>query len=105
MADKYGTTQDPYTYENSTVLVNKLNINNEAVLEAAERDLTTLAAMYVEFQLPPYDFSYLRSIHHMLFSDLFEWAGELRTIDISKGNTRFCNVARIEKKQIIYFQC
>ncbi|WP_146867108.1 putative adenosine monophosphate-protein transferase Fic, partial [Aliivibrio fischeri] len=98
MADKYGTTQDPYTYENSTVLVNKLNINNEAVLEAAERDLTTLAAMYVEFQLPPYDFSYLRSIHHMLFSDLFEWAGELRTIDISKGNTRFCNVARIEKE-------
>ena len=60
MADKYGTTQDPYTYENSTVLVNKLNIRNEIVLEAAERDLTTLAAMYVEFQLPPYDFSYLR---------------------------------------------
>ncbi|BAX54802.1 hypothetical protein PDPUS_2_00216 [Photobacterium damselae subsp. piscicida] len=26
MADKYGTAQDPYTYENSTVLVNKLNI-------------------------------------------------------------------------------
>ncbi|MDD9197592.1 cell filamentation protein Fic, partial [Aliivibrio sp. S3MY1] len=75
MADKYGTTQDPYTYENSTVLVNKLNISNEAVLEAAERDLTTLAAMYVEFQLPPYDLSYLRSIHRMLFSDLFEWAG------------------------------
>ena len=49
MADKYGTTQDPYTYENSTVLVNKLNINNEEVLEAAERDLTTLAAMYIEF--------------------------------------------------------
>ncbi len=49
MADKYGTTQDPYTYPNSTVLVNKLNITNEDVLEAAERDLTTLAAMYIEF--------------------------------------------------------
>ena len=49
MADKYGTTPDPYTYENSTVLVNKLNIKNEAILEAAERDLTTLAAMYMEF--------------------------------------------------------
>ncbi|WP_232614342.1 hypothetical protein [Photobacterium carnosum] len=75
MADKYGITHDPYTYENSTVLVNKLNINNEAVLEAAERDLTTLAAMYVEFQLPPYDFIYLCSIHRILFSDLFEWMG------------------------------
>ncbi|MGR5366095.1 putative adenosine monophosphate-protein transferase Fic [Photobacterium damselae] len=98
MADKYGTAQDPYTYENSTVLVNKLNINDEAILEAAERDLTTLAAMYIEFQLPPYDFTYLCTIHRILFSDLFEWAGELRTIDISKGNTRFCNVGRIEKE-------
>ncbi|KJG09468.1 putative adenosine monophosphate-protein transferase Fic [Photobacterium kishitanii] len=98
MADKYGTTQDPYTYPNSTVLVNKLNITNEDVLEAAERDLTTLAAMYIEFQLPPYDFKYFCLIHHILFSDLFDWAGELRTVDISKGNTRFCNAIRIEKE-------
>ncbi|WP_434341483.1 putative adenosine monophosphate-protein transferase Fic [Motilimonas cestriensis] len=98
MIDKYGTTQDPYTYDNSTVLVNKLNITDEVVLEAAERDLTTLAAMYIEFQLPPYDFAYLCSIHRLLFVDLFTWAGEQRTIDISKGNTRFCNISRIEKK-------
>ncbi|OBT12039.1 cell filamentation protein Fic [Vibrio sp. UCD-FRSSP16_10] len=98
MIDKYGTAQDPYVYENSTVLVNKLNINDEAVLEDAERDLTTLAAMYAEFQSPPYNFTSLRSIHRILFSDLFEWAGELRTIDISKGNTRFCHVVRIEKE-------
>ncbi|MCE2593771.1 hypothetical protein K6Y31_02955 [Motilimonas cestriensis] len=96
MIDKYGTTQEPYTYDNSNVLVNKLNITDEVVLEAAERDLTTLAAMYIEFQLPPYDFAYLCSIHRLLSVDLFTWAGELRTIDISKGNTRFCNISRIE---------
>ncbi len=33
-----------------------------------------------------------------MFSDLFDWAGELRTVDISKGNTRFCNAIRIEKE-------
>jgi cell filamentation protein len=27
---------------------------------------------------------------------LYDWAGEIRTVDISKGDTRFCNVARIE---------
>lgn len=84
---------------NIAVLINKPNISNEAVLEAAERDLTTLAAMYVEFQLSPYDFCYLCSMHHILFSDLFEWAGELRTIDISKENIRVCNMARITSEQ------
>lgn len=58
MADKYGTQQDPYTYDDSLVLRNKLNIRDEAVLADAERDLTTLAAMGLEFQLPPYDFNY-----------------------------------------------
>ena len=27
----------------------------------------------------------LRAIHRYLFQDLYEWAGELRTLDISKG--------------------
>jgi cell filamentation protein len=31
-----------------------------------------------------------------LFQDLFEWAGQIREVDISKGNTRFCNISRIE---------
>jgi fido (protein-threonine AMPylation protein) len=30
-----------------------------------------------------------------LFSDLYEWAGQLRTVDISKGNNRFAHHAHI----------
>lgn len=32
----------------------------------------------------------------LFFQDLYDWAGQLRTVDISKGSTRFCNVQRIE---------
>ena len=27
---------------------------------------------------------------------MYDWAGQLRSIDISKGNTRFCTASRIE---------
>jgi len=103
MVDKYGAGQDPYIYNDSTVLVNKFNIRDEAILEEAEKEFTTLAALDIEFQAPPYDFLYLCNIHKKLFSDLFEWAGELRTIDISKGQTRFCNYRYIEKEANIIF--
>ena len=103
MVDKYGAGQDPYIYDDSTVLVNKFNIRDEAILEEAEKEFTTLAALDIEFQAPPYDFRYLCNVHKKLFSDLFEWAGELRTIDISKGQTRFCNYRYIEKEANIIF--
>lgn len=94
-ADKYGSGQDPYCYENSTVLRNLLNLRNDADLEDAERRLSSARAEAIEFQLPPYDFDYLKSLHRNLFRDLNSWAGETRTVDISKDNTRFCTISRI----------
>jgi cell filamentation protein len=65
-------------------------------LAEAERELTTIAANEISFALPPYDLSYLQSIHRQLFNDVYDWAGEIRTIDIAKGDTRFCSFHRIE---------
>ena len=96
MVDKYGTDQDPACYSDSTVLINKLNIQDESALETAEREITALCAADIEFLLPPYNLSYLRKIHKAIFQDLYAWAGEMRTVDISKGDTRFCTVNRIE---------
>ena len=31
-------------------------------------------------------------IHLALFQDVYDWAGKLRTVDISRGNSRFANV-------------
>lgn len=96
--DKYGTDQDPYTYENSDVLINKLNIRDEALFDEAETQFNILAAMGIEFDSPPYDFAYFCQLHKWLFDDLFEWAGHCRTIDISKDDTRFCHVSRLAQE-------
>lgn len=32
-----------------------------------------------------FDLDHLRALHHRLFQDVYEWAGELRTVNIAKG--------------------
>lgn len=98
MSDKYGVGQDPYYYPNSVVLRNKLGIRNDLSLSTAEQLFSTLAAESLEFSPPPYDLNYLKSIHLTLFADLYDWAGELRTVGISKQDTRFCQPAYMEKE-------
>jgi len=38
-----------------------------------------------------FDLKHLRAIHKYIFQDVYEWAGEIRKVDIAKGNM-FCNV-------------
>ena len=95
--DKYGELGDSlYCYSGTNILKNKLNIRDEQVLEQAELELSGLSSSLIEYAEPPYDLHYLQSIHAQLFGDLYEWAGQLRQIDISKGDTRFCTFSRIE---------
>lgn len=96
MVDKYGTGQDLYCYPGTSVLRNKFDLYEDEALQEAERMLSEIAASEIEFELPPYDLAYWQRIHHKLFSQAYSWAGELRTIDISKGDTRFCTVTRVE---------
>lgn len=96
MVDKYGTDQDPYCYPGTTVLRNRLGLTTDHALNDAERALSEIAASEIEFVPPPYDLPHLQRIHRQLFGDLYEWAGELRTLDISKGGTHFCHVTRVE---------
>ena len=44
-----------------------------------------------------YDFKHLQSIHRYIFQDIYEWAGEVRKVDIAKGNM-FCNVRFIDSQ-------
>ena len=93
--NKHDTGQDPYCHEGSGVLINKLGITDATELEAAVQRIAGPRAKAVGFSLPPYDLDYLRDIHWALFADIYEWAGQIRIVDISKGDTRFCNCRRI----------
>lgn len=95
MVDKYGVGSDPGCYTNSETLTNLLDIQDSALLEEAERELSELAASEIDFSPPPYDFHYLQYLHGQLFHDIYSWAGQPRQIDISKGTTRFCTFSRI----------
>ena len=98
MHDKYGVTQDSYCYKNSDVLKNKLNIQDCDQL--AEAELAFAAVRYSEYSslitcVQDFNLEHLKHLHYQLFQDVYTWAGEIRDVDISKGNTRFCTCNRI----------
>lgn len=81
-------TDDPYVYPGTTILRNKLGIVDAAMLDSAERLLTTQRAA-AGCPLGDFDLNHLRAIHRHLFSRLYDWAGEIRTVEIAKGDTQF----------------
>ena len=88
---------DPYADPVTGVLRNKLGLITTGELEAAEREITHAALIFLrESPVPPtYDLRHLRAIHRRIFGDLYDWAGQLRTVAIAKG-TWFCLPQYIE---------
>lgn len=76
---------DPYLYEGSSVLRNLLNIHDEKELDFAEAELSQ-ANMMLLYEQGFDDFSTLgiKTIHKVLFEDVYDWAGEFRSINIQK---------------------
>lgn len=86
-----------YCYPNSYVLKNKLNIKDQAEFESAERAITSVKASQASIERIKggFDFEHLKNIHRFLFGEIYDWAGQIRTVNISKGN-RFCQAEYIE---------
>lgn len=95
---------DYYCYPDSPVLKNELGIKDEKELDAAEREITSLkiAKLNNEPLDGELDFSYVKRIHKYLFDGIYEWAGEIRQTDISKGNI-FCQYELIEVNAEVLF--
>ena len=92
-------------YPGTTVLINNLNIRNEAALNEAEALSTFVNASKLE-QNPlegGFDFAHYKAVHHFLFSDLYDCAGQIRTVNISKKGTRFCPAEEIEQRAELVF--
>lgn len=71
-----------------TVLRNKLDIRDAADLARAERLFVVQRAAE---RIPDGDFDleHLRAVHRHLFQDVYDWAGEVRTVEISKDGRQF----------------
>ena len=85
-------------YPGTAVLVNKLGIQNQAQLD--ENEILIVGVKSLRFELEPFpgplDFGYYKQLHGFLFGALYEWAGTVRTIAMSKQHTTFCPPEEIE---------
>lgn len=77
---------DPYVYPGTDVLVNHFDIRDEARLGRVERLITVEAMVEIMRRPSVEDFSFatLVDIHRDLFRDIYPFAGEIRSVELSK---------------------
>ena len=71
-----------------SVLRNRLGIRAARTLDAAERQFVAQRLLEA-VPTGEFDLTHLKAIHRHLFQDVYDWAGELRTVEIAKGGSRF----------------
>lgn len=104
-----GYSIDPISancYPGTTILINKFDIQDEEKLNEIEGVLSS--ARYAEWLSAPqsatFDFDHYKAVHRFLFSDLYDWAGEVRTVNISKKGTQFTPAEIIEHQAELIFK-
>jgi len=72
-----------FTIPGTGVLRNKLGITDPVTLSRAATDATVirLAELHGTPLRGGFDSTHLQAIHHHIYQDLYDWAGELRSID------------------------
>jgi len=88
-----------YFWPGTKVLSNRLGLHDPDELQTQEYQFG--AARQAELELgtaviaPTYDAAHLRAIHRHLFQDVYDWAGEYRTVPLAKGISEFAPANRI----------
>ena len=97
--------EDPYSDPVTGVLYNKLGLISAAGLETAEREITHAALILLDSSpvSPSYDLPHLREIHRRIFGDIYDWAGQIRTVTIAKGAV-FCLPQYIDSSATLIFR-
>jgi cell filamentation protein len=96
----YDAIDDPNCYQGTFVLKNRLDLRTQAELDEFETSIVTQRA---EEPLPAgnLDQAHYCALHRHLYQDVYDWAGEPRTVRTSKGGNMFCypeNIAPQLKK-------
>ncbi len=91
-------SSDPYTFPGTDVLRNVPDIRDPQRLAAFEANAT--AARLTELDAAQlkgrFDVAHLKAIHWYIFQDVYSWAGEFRTVNLSKGGHLFGFAAFIQ---------
>ncbi len=79
---------DPYVYPGTRTLRNRYGVRDPAELARVEAEVT-YARLYElgQHSLPgAYDLAHLQAFHRRIFGDIYDWAGEIRSVTIAKGD-------------------
>jgi cell filamentation protein len=79
---------DPYVYPGTQILRNRLDLRDQDNLHRIERRLV-VQRMSEGVPSGGFDLAHLRAIHRHLFQDVYDWAGEIRLVEISRGSQQF----------------
>ncbi|WP_338666234.1 Fic family protein (plasmid) [Pararoseomonas sp. SCSIO 73927] len=93
----YAAVEDPYCWPGTTVLRNRARLQDQALLDAFELDMTTQRASEI---LPRGSLGtrHYLAIHRHLFGDVYTWAGKRRTVRISKEGSSFAYPEYIDRE-------
>ncbi|GAB2023848.1 Fic family protein [Pseudolactococcus yaeyamensis] len=87
---QYVDPDNKYTYPNASVLINKLDIQDES--EAREQEYERVSMRLLELDIFPIKVQSMKdilAIHQYIFQDLYWWAGKYREVNISKSGNSF----------------
>jgi cell filamentation protein len=79
---------DPYVYPGTHVLANHFGLQDEEKLGRIERMISVEAILELRrsgASSAPFDLDRLRQVHRTIFEDVYPFAGDLRTIEMSKA--------------------
>jgi len=86
-------------YKGTSVLINKFDIRDGVRLDIMEQGLTSalIAKAFIEISFENVDFNFYKMLHKYVFSDIYDWAGEIRKVNMSKKGANFCSYEKIEE--------
>lgn len=87
-----------YTYKGIGILKNKFNIKKLDELRKQEIFFTSIriTELHLNSIKGVLNFEYLKKIHYYIFQDVYDFAGQIRKVDIEKGHSKFCCFQYIE---------
>lgn len=77
------------------VLINNFGYRGHASLQDAEKRFVRVRMEAGKTPSGNFDLPHLQAIHKYLFQDVYEWAGDLRTVPLAKGESHFMPSNRI----------
>jgi cell filamentation protein len=98
----YEVHDDIYCYPGTTVLKNKLDLKDPVQLGEFEAEITDQRASE-PLPVGALDVAHYKAVHHHLFQDVYDWAGQTRRVRISKSGNPFCYPEFIDEQMNALF--